>query len=84
MSFQAFAQCDRDGCNANVQVTQPGALPPGWMQLVYGTPVASNGRGSLTPQQYQPVAKIFCGWPCLLRFAKGYVREDKVVEVVKK
>lgn len=84
MSFQAFAQCDREGCNANAQVTQPGALPPGWMQLVYGTPMTTNGRGSLAPQQYQPIAKLFCSWRCALKFVRGYVREDAEVEVVRK
>lgn len=79
MSFQAFVQCDREGCNSRVQVQQVGALPLGWIQIGYAKPVLEvNGRSNPT----QPTVLTLCGWRCGLKIVKQFVTDD--VEVAKK
>ena len=80
MSFQAFVQCDREGCNSRVQVQQLGALPLGWIQIGYAKTVL-NGRDFASQQQAQPVILTLCSWKCGLKIVKQFVTDD--VEVAR-
>lgn len=73
MSFEYFITCDRPDCNARVQVPQPGAIPMNWIQVRYAKPNLnpSNSNGEM-----EAAVLTVCGWKCLLKHVKGFVREE--------
>jgi hypothetical protein len=75
MAYDIFIYCDRDECTAREKVPQPGAVPMNWIQVRYAKPNL-NGR-----EAAEPTVLTLCGWRCLLKHIKGFVREE--VETVK-
>lgn len=73
MSFQFFITCDRQGCGASVQVPQPGAIPQNWIQVRYAKP---NLTVSTNTGEMEAAVLTLCGWKCLLKHVKSFVREE--------
>ena len=54
------------GCGQRAAVPEPGATPAGWLVLVSVEKKLDPGSKQIVPQR---VARPFCGWQCLGRYA---------------
>ena len=70
MSLEIFIKCDRIDCESRAQVPTPDAIPHNWIQVRYFKPNLSAS----TP--VAPTVLTLCGWRCLLKHVKGFVRDE--------
>lgn len=75
MGYDIFVECDNEGCGAREQVSQLNAVPRSWVQLMHALPQKSSLDKNLIlqQQQLQPIGKLFCGWRCVTKYAKGFL-----------
>lgn len=78
MSYQIFVECDNDGCGAREEVQQLNAVPRQWVQLMHAQPQKSQLDKNLIlqQQQIQPIGRLFCGWRCVTKYAKGFLQGE--------
>lgn len=74
MAYEIFVDCDESNCPSRAQVPQVGASPTGWVMMKHAKPAVMTQAGNA---QDAVVALVFCGWPCVVKYAKGFILPDE-------
>lgn len=78
MSYKVTISCEREGCNAEAQVPQVGALPTGWVGV---TQVRSQlNVNTMQQSNMQAVTEVYCSDTCAHKVLTEQLQSKAKVE----